>query len=39
MSAREWVHSNVSSELFAMDYQRSSLEEIKRAVKVIKDLY
>lgn len=39
MSAREWVRSNVSSELFAMDYQRSSLEEIKRAVKVIKDLY
>ena len=36
---REWVRSSVSSELFAMDYQRSSLEEIKRAVQVIKDLY
>ena len=39
MSAREWVRSNVSSALFAMDYQRSSLDEIKRAVEVIKDLY
>lgn len=39
MSGREWVHSNVKSELFAMDYQRSSLDEIKRAVQVIKGLY
>lgn len=39
MSAREWVKSDVASELFAMDYQRSSLSEIKRAVQVIKELY
>jgi copper homeostasis protein len=38
MSARETVESNVTSELFAMDYQHSSLEEIKRAVSVIKAL-
>lgn len=39
MSAREVVPSSVESELFAMERMQSGLDEIKRAVQVLKDLY